>query len=71
MAKKIRYQQSQQVKLFTFFILLVFCFHYPLISIFNFPKTLFGVPILYIYIFSVWLMSIIVLASLSNPNGKS
>ena len=37
-------------------------FNYPLLALFNRPETLFGIPILYAYIFGVWFMLIALIA---------
>lgn len=29
-------------------------FNYPLLSLFNTPQLVFGVPLLYLYVFAVW-----------------
>ena len=40
--------------LFFLFLLGVFLFNPPLLSIFDIPRQLFGVPLLYIYLFACW-----------------
>jgi hypothetical protein len=37
-------------------------FNYPLLSLFDVPKTLLGIPLLYAYLFGVWLLLILFLA---------
>lgn len=32
----------------------VVLFNYPLLAVFNVTATLFGIPVLYVYIFSAW-----------------
>ena len=37
-------------------------FNYPLLALFNRPGTVFGIPVLYAYIFAVWLLTIALVA---------
>lgn len=37
-------------------------FNYPVLSLFSKPGTLFGIPILYLYLFAVWALLIGVIA---------
>lgn len=37
-------------------------FNYPLISLFDLPRAVWGIPILYGYLFSVWALLIILVA---------
>jgi hypothetical protein len=37
-------------------------FNYPLLSLFNLPKTVYGVPLLYLYVFVAWAFLIALLA---------
>lgn len=43
-------------------ILAVLLLNYPLLSIFNSPRTIAGVPLLYAYLFAVWGVLIVLLA---------
>jgi hypothetical protein len=57
-------------KLFLFSILLMVLFTYPVISIVN--KTMFiaGFPVLFLYVFVVWIIAIIVLYRLADRKQK-
>ncbi len=37
-------------------------FNYPILTLFNVPGTLFGVPVLYAYIFAAWMLLILLMA---------
>lgn len=37
-------------------------FNYPILALFNVPGSVFGIPILYAYIFSVWALLIALIA---------
>jgi hypothetical protein len=48
-------------------------FNYPLLSLFNGAGTWFGIPLLYAYLFAVWMLFIVLLALIAekNPFRKS
>ena len=37
-------------------------FNFPVLALFNIPGTLFGIPVLYAYIFTAWALLIVLLA---------
>ncbi len=43
------------------FLLGFLLFNYPVISLFNLNKFWFGIPILYFYVFTVWLILVILI----------
>lgn len=53
-------------RLFALFLGGVFAFNYPLLEVFSARRTLFGVPLLYCWIFGAWLALIVVLARLGR-----
>ena len=44
-------------------------FNYPILALFNVPGTLFGVPVLYAYLFAAWAALIGLLAFLAESRG--
>lgn len=44
-------------------------FNYPILALFNVPSTLFGVPVLYAYVFIAWGALIASMAYLAESNG--
>ena len=48
-------------RLFGLFLLGVILFNYPILSIFNLEKFWFGIPMLYLYMFSAWLLLILLI----------
>ena len=48
-------------RLFGLFLLGYILFNYPILSIFNSEKFLFGIPLLYLYMFAVWLLLIVLI----------
>jgi len=53
-------------RLFAVFLCGVFAFNYPLLEIFSSERTLFGVPLLYCWIFGVWLALIVAVGRLGR-----
>jgi hypothetical protein len=47
------------------FLLGLLLFNFPLISIFNRPTLIFGVPALYLYLFCAWLLLIVLVLIVS------
>ncbi len=56
--------QFRNNRLFALFLLGWFLLGYPLLSLFNVAVFLWGIPVLYIYIFFIWAL-IIILVSLT------
>lgn len=46
-------------RLVAFFLCALLLFNYPLLSLFNHNHLLFGIPLLYLYFFSAWLVVIL------------
>ena len=46
-----------------------FLLSYPLISLFNLPRLVWGIPLLYAYLFSVWLVLIVLSALVVEWRG--
>ncbi|PWA11256.1 hypothetical protein DB891_00065 [Flavobacterium laiguense] len=53
-------KKRHEQKLVILSILMLFALNVPFLLFFDSSKSLFGFPILYLYIFSAWLFSIIV-----------
>jgi hypothetical protein len=49
-------------RLVALFLLGALLFNYPLLQLFNVPVSLFGVPLLYAYLFAAWALLIVLLA---------
>lgn len=57
--------------LFFLFLLGVFLFNPPLLSIFDVPRQLFGVPLLYIYLFACWGALLLLVAIIIEKGGDA
>ena len=49
-------------RLIALFILGCLLFNYPVLSLFNVAREIFGVPVLYAYIFAAWTLLIVLMA---------
>ncbi len=49
-------------RLIGLFLLGYLLFNHPLISLFNLPHMFLGIPLLYVYIFGVWVLLIVLMA---------
>ena len=57
--------------LFFLFLLGVFLFNPPLLSIFDIPRQLFGVPLLYLYLFACWGVLVLLVAFIIEKGGDA
>ena len=57
--------------LFFLFLLGVFLFNPPLLSIFDLPLQLFGVPLLYLYLFTCWGALLVMVAFIIEKGGDA
>ena len=58
-------------RLIGLFLLGYLLFNYPLISLVNLPAQVGGIPILYAYIFGVWIVIIILVALVSSRDSRA
>ena len=49
-------------RLIALFLLGCLFFNYPLLALFNVPSQVFGIPLLYVYVFGAWILLIGLLA---------
>ena len=45
-------------------------FNYPILALFNVSGTIFGVPVLYAYIFGAWVALILLMALVAESRGR-
>jgi uncharacterized protein (DUF58 family) len=55
-------------RLVSLFLLGAVFFNYPLLSIFNHKSYMLGFPVLYLYIFSLWLLLIVLMIIITTRN---
>jgi hypothetical protein len=61
--------ESKGQRLVALCMLGMLLFNYPLLALFNVPATLFGVPMLYAYIFIAWAVLIGLMALLAESGS--
>jgi hypothetical protein len=49
-------------RLVALFLLGIVLFNYPMLALFNRPDMVFGIPVLYAYVFGAWALFIVMLA---------
>ena len=54
--------EAKGQRLVALFVLGCLLFNYPVLSLFNLPAQVFGVPVLYAYIFAAWAMLVALMA---------
>jgi len=57
-------------RLVSLFLLGAVFFNYPLLSLFNHKSYVLGVPILYLYIFSLWLLMIVLMIVITTRGNS-
>jgi hypothetical protein len=57
-------EPKRAAQLAAVFLLGAFALNYPLLEVFSAERTLFGIPLLYCYIFAAWLALIVALGRL-------
>jgi hypothetical protein len=62
--------KTNNQKLIFLGILMLILLSYPFISVANKAQLLFGIPMLYLYIFIVWIIIIIILYRIVEKNQK-
>ena len=63
--------KRQNERLVVMLVLGVIALNYPLLSLFSKVQLLFGIPILYLYIFTVWLVFIVCIALILEKSSSS
>jgi hypothetical protein len=61
----MKHERPVASRLFALFLAGCLAFAYPLLALFNVPETVFGVPVLYAYLFGTWAVLIALLAAVA------
>ena len=48
----------------------ILLFNYPVLALFNVPGSVFGIPVLYAYIFTAWAALIALMAMVAESRGR-
>lgn len=68
MASRMNDEHSKNGRLMAVFFLGVLLLTYPILTLFDHPTLLFGIPLLYLYLFVVWLVIIgLIILVTRNP----
>jgi len=62
-------ETTRTKRLIGLFLLGYLLFNHPLLSLFNLPKMVLGIPLLYGYLFAVWVLLIVLVAWIASANG--
>lgn len=62
-------ERNRTTKLIGLFLLGYLLFNHPLISLFNLPALVWGIPLLYAYLFGVWALIIFLMALIAKGNS--
>ena len=59
-------------RLFSLFLMGCLIVNFPIISLFNYPVFIWGIPVLYIFLFSAWgfLIIAMIFITLTHPKGE-
>lgn len=60
------FDRQRASRLFAVFFFGALAFNYPLLEVFSAPRTLFGVPLLYCFLFGAWLAFIVAVGRLGR-----
>jgi hypothetical protein len=60
------FDKEKSRRLTGLFLFVVVLYNYPILSLFNIPKNIFGIPVLYLYLFFVWILSIIIVVIINR-----
>jgi hypothetical protein len=61
-------ETTRTTRLIGLFLLGYLLFNHPIISLFNLPQMVLGIPLLYGYIFAVWVLLIVLVALIVSAN---
>lgn len=62
-------ESNRTTRLIGLFLLGYLLFNHPLISLFNRPSLVWGIPLLYAYLFGAWTLIIILMALIAKGNS--
>ena len=61
-------ETTRTKRLIGLFLLGYLLFNHPIISLFNLPRMVLGIPLLYGYIFAVWVLLIVLVALIAGSD---
>ncbi len=65
------FDKEKSRRLIGLFLFVVVLYNYPILSLFNISKTISGIPVLYLYLFFVWILSIVLVVIINKYPQKT
>ncbi|MDP3286194.1 MAG: hypothetical protein Q8M56_17330 [Desulfobacterales bacterium] len=65
------FDKEKSRRLIGLFLFVVVLYNYPILSLFNISNTISGVPVLYLYLFFVWILSIVLVVIINKYPQKT
>ncbi|RPH51823.1 MAG: hypothetical protein EHM85_05270 [Desulfobacteraceae bacterium] len=60
------FDKEKSRRLVGLFLFVVILYNYPILSLFNIPDKISGIPVLYLYLFFVWILSIVLVVIINK-----
>jgi len=60
------FDKDKSRRLTGLFLFVVVLYNYPILSLFNISKDISGIPVLYLYLFFIWILSIILVVIINR-----
>ena len=65
------FDKEKSRRLIGLFLFVVVLYNYPILSLFNISNTISGIPVLYLYLFFVWILSIVLVVIINRYPRKN
>jgi hypothetical protein len=62
--------ENKNKRLVGLFLIAWVVFNFPILSLFNLDRMIFGIPLLYVYIFGVWTLLIVLMALITGVRSQ-
>ena len=65
------FDKEKSRRLIGLFLFVVVLYNYPVLSLFNISNTISGLPVFYLYLFFVWILSIVLVVVINRYPQKT
>jgi len=65
------FDKEKSRRLIGLFLFVVVLYNYPILSLFNISNRISGIPVLYLYLFFVWILSIVLVVIINKYPQKT
>ncbi|MGD8948121.1 MAG: hypothetical protein PVI62_15760 [Desulfobacterales bacterium] len=62
--------ENKNKRLVGLFLIAWVVFNFPILSLFNLDRMIFGIPLLYVYIFGAWALLIVLMALITGVRSQ-